>query len=262
MDLGLTGKVALVTAASKGLGKAVATQLAMEGANLVLCSRDPEKVGVVAGSLAREYGIKAVSVAADVSRKEDIDLLYQSVHDQFGRLDILICNAGGPPSGSFLSISDEDWEKSFQTNLMSVVRLVKGAVPMMDKNQWGRVVTIASSSVKQPIPSLILSNTMRAGVAGMMKTLSIELAPLGILLNTVCPGRIATDRLQELDSAKAERESKTVEEVQSGIIGKIPLGRYGRPEEFARVVSFLVSEANSYVTGTIQLVDGGATEAL
>jgi 3-oxoacyl-[acyl-carrier protein] reductase len=262
MDLGLTGKVALVTAASKGLGKAVATQLAMEGANLVLCSRDPEKVGVVAESLAREYGIKAVSVAADVSRKEDIDLLYQSVHDQFGRLDILICNAGGPPSGPFLSISDEDWEKSFQTNLMSVVRLVKGAVPMMDKNQWGRVVTIASSSVKQPIPSLILSNTMRAGVAGMMKTLSIELAPLGILLNTVCPGRIATDRLQELDSAKAERESKTVEEVQSGIIGKIPLGRYGRPEEFARVVSFLVSEANSYVTGTIQLVDGGATEAL
>lgn len=262
MDLGLNGKVALVTAASKGLGRAVATQLAMEGADLILCSRDSERVREVADSLINSYGVNAVSIAADVSRKEDIEALYQTVGEQFGRLDILICNAGGPPSGPFLSIADEDWEKSFQTNLMSVVRLVKGAVPLMEQNRWGRVVSIASSSVKQPIPNLILSNTMRAGVAGMMKTLSIELAPLGILLNTVCPGRIATDRLQELDSAKAEREGKTIQEVQSGIISKIPLGRYGQPEEFARVVSFLVSEANSYVTGTVQLVDGGATEAL
>lgn len=262
LDLGLKGKVALVTAASKGLGKAVATRLAEEGANLVLCSREESRIVSVGEELRERYGIHVKTVAADVSRREDVDRFIQEAKSSFAGVDILVCNAGGPPSGSFMSLEDGVWEQAFQTNLLSVVRLVRAVVPDMQQKGWGRIVTIASSSVKQPISGLILSNTMRAGVAGLMKTLSIELGPKGILLNTVCPGRIGTDRVKEIDEGRAAKEGITVEEVEQAVKSKIPLGRYGRPEEFAKVVSFLVSEANSYVTGTIQLVDGGMTEAL
>ncbi len=262
MDLGLKGKVALVTAASRGLGKAVATQLAAEGADLIICSRVPEQVGKLAEQLSDQYGVNVLGLTADVSKKEDILQLFIKAKEFYNKIDILVCNAGGPPSAPFTELTDDDWELSFQTNLMSVVRLVRGAIPFMKENNWGRIVAIASTSVKQPIPGLILSNTMRTGVAGLMKTLSTELAPSGILLNTVCPGRIATDRIQELDEGKAKREGRTIEDVHTSFISKIPVGRYGQPEEFANVVSFLVSEANSYVTGTVQLVDGGATESI
>ena len=177
-------------------------------------------------------------------------------------MDVLISNAGGPPAGSFDVVSDEDWRGAFELNLMSVVRLVREALPHMRERGFGRIVNVASSSIKQPIEGLILSNTFRAGAAGLAKSLSFELAPDGILVNTLGPGRISTERSAGFDAAQAERMGVSVEEVRGGAEERIPLGRYGTPEEFARVAVFLASPANSYVTGQAILVDGGMVRAL
>lgn len=261
MDLGLKGKYAVVTAASKGLGRAVAEGLAEEGANLLLCSRDGSSIEAFASELQGKHGIMVQGIGADVGSKQDIDRLIAKAKELFPRVDALLCSAGGPPSGSFLSIEDEAWEKAFQTNMMSVVRLVRGFYPLMS-GQGGRIVTIASSSVKVPIPGLVLSNTLRAGIAGLMKTLSIELAADQILLNTLCPGRIMTDRLTELDEARAGRENKSVDEIRAAIVQDIPLGRYGKPDEFASLASYLLSPRNSYMTGSTFFVDGGMVKSL
>lgn len=260
MNLGLQGKVALVTAASRGLGRAIAAQLAQEGAKVAILSRDPESIQKTAEEIARETGGEVAAWQADVSQAADIRRVIHDVAARWGHIHILVCNSGGPPSGPFVSFDDAAWEQAFETNLLSVVRLVREVLPYM--TDGGRILAIASSSVKQPIPGLVLSNTMRAGVAGLMKTLAEELAPHGILVNTVCPGRIATDRLQELDQVRAEQEETSVEEVRRSIVANIPLGRYGEPEEFACVVAFLASEANSYITGTTLLIDGGMVKAL
>lgn len=261
MDLYLNGKTAVVTASSKGLGRAVAEQLAAEGANVLLCSRSEESVKETAEDIRKKYKVKAEGMAVDLSRAEDIQRLVTYADDHFGRVDALVCNSGGPPSGSFLTFDDADWEKAFTGNLMSVVRLIRGFHPML-KERSGRIVTIASTSVKTPIPGLVLSNTFRTGVLGLMKTLSQELAPDQILLNTVCPGRIMTDRIVELDTAKAERENTTVDEVQQGMIKDIPLGRYGEPHELASIAAYLLSPRNSYMTGSVFYVDGGAVKSL
>jgi 3-oxoacyl-[acyl-carrier protein] reductase len=193
MDLGLKGKVAVVTASSKGLGLSIAEALAAEGTNLVLCSRKQEHIDQIGLKLAANYGVETSALQIDVSEPKDLMKLIAHTMDKFGRVDALVCNAGGPPSGSFLTIDDQQWERAFQTNLMSIVRLIRGFYPLLRESQ-GKVITLASTSVKVPIPGLVLSNTFRAGVAGLMKTLSIELAPDNILLNTLCPGRISTDR--------------------------------------------------------------------
>lgn len=262
MDLGLKGKRLVVTASSRGLGQAIAEKLAEEGANLALCSRDEAAIGRVAGELSQKYGVTAIGVAADVGSKDDIGRFADAVRERFGKIDGLVCNAGGPPGGEFLTLTDEQWEQAFQTNLMSVVRLIRTFHPLLKENGGGRIVTIASSSVKVPIPGLILSNVFRAGISGLMKTLAQELAGDRILVNTLCPGRILTDRLDELDQARAEREGRSVEEIRREMILDIPLGRYGRPEEFADVAVFLLSERNAYMTGSTFLVDGGLVKCL
>ncbi|WP_010498199.1 SDR family oxidoreductase [Paenibacillus elgii] len=261
MDLYLKGKKAVVTASSKGLGRAIAEQLAAEGADLLLCSRDEQAVCDVAAQLGQKYGVSATGMAVDLSSPEQIGWLVQQAADRFGRVDALVCNAGGPPSGSFLSLDEEAWLHAIQVNLMSVVRLVKGFHPLM-KEQGGRIVTIASTSVKVPIPGLVLSNTLRTGIVGLMKTLSVEWGPDGILLNTVCPGRISTDRLVELDTAKAARDQISVEEIRESMVKDIPLGRYGEPEELAATAAFLLSPRNSYMTGSVFYVDGGSVKAI
>jgi 3-oxoacyl-[acyl-carrier protein] reductase len=262
MELNLSGKHIVVTASSKGLGRACAEALLGEGAEVYISSRNDEHLKQAAQEIKDTTGRQVATIQADLSKSEGVDSLFEQLKRYTTHIDGLICNAGGPPAGSFNSFKDDSqWYSAFETNLLSVVRLVRHALPLMEA-QGGRIVTIASSSVKVPIPGLILSNTMRAGVQGLMKSLSIELGPKGILLNTVCPGRIKTDRLQQLDELKAQSLDRTLEDVQAESQQEIPLGRYGQPHEFASLVTYLISPANTYLTGSTYMVDGGMVKAL
>lgn len=262
MDMGLKGKAALVTASSKGLGKATAMQFAAEGASVMIASRSEEELARTAEEIKQKTGQSVAYTVADMTNPEEIKQLVQQTVDQFGSVDILINNAGGPPAGTFDDFSDEAWQKAFELNLLSFVRTIREVLPYMRQNKWGRIVNFASSSIKQPLENLILSNTFRTGIIGLSKTLSMELAQDGILINTLGPGRIATDRVASLDRTRAEIMGITPEEVRKNYEQIIPLGRYGEPEEFARAVVFLASEANSYITGQAFLVDGGLVKAI
>lgn len=264
MDLGLQGKAALVAASSKGLGRAVAAELAAGGAKVMISSRDEASLSRVAGEMSGATGAEVAYHVADVSRDEDIPKLVEAAVERFGGIDILVNNAGGPPGGGFDSVSDDDWREAFEANLMSVVRLIRSTLPHMRGRgeHGGRILNIASSSIKQPIDNLILSNVMRAGIAGLSKSLASELGPEGILINVLGPGRILTERSASLDERVAESSGVPVEDVREQMTSRIPLGRYGTPEEFARVAAFLCSSANSYVTGQSLLVDGGLVKAL
>lgn len=257
MDLGLAGRAAIVTAASRGLGRACAMRLALEGADVAICARDEAALMRTAEEIRNASGREVLAVRADVSQAGEIRALVDAAAQRFGRIDALICNAGGPPSGAFLDMTDEHWEAAVQLNLMSVIRLIRETVPHMRRAGGGRIVNISSVAIKQPIPGLVLSNTLRAGLHGLVKTLANELAPAGILVNTLCPGRFETERIADLDRASAEREGIPVEEVRRRSESSIPLGRSGDPEEFARYAAFLVSPANSYMTGQAMVVDGG-----
>ncbi|WP_188205143.1 SDR family oxidoreductase [Desemzia incerta] len=261
MDLGLTNKVVLVVASSKGLGKAVAKELAKEGANVMLTSRSAESLKKAAEEIQEEAKEKIAYFPADITKPEDIKSLVKETREKLGKIDVLVNNAGGPPSGNFLDFNDEDWEKAFQLNLFSYIRLIREVLPDL-KQEGGKILNIASSSVKAVLPNLILSNTFRNGINGLSKSLAIELAPDKILVNTIGPGRIATDRIQELDQAKAEAQNRSLEEVTEESEKSIPAGRYGEPEEFAKAAVFLVSGANTYVTGQSLLVDGGMVTAI
>ena len=261
MELQLQGKVALVVASSQGLGKAVATELVKEGANVMLTSRDAAKLQAVQQELEQLGKGKVAWHRADITQADDIKALLTAVRDTFGKLDILVNNAGGPPAGTFEQLTDEDWQRAFELNLLSYIRMIREALPDL-KQRGGRIVNIVSSSVKQPIPGLILSNTFRLGIVGLTKTLAEELAPYNILINTVAPGRIATGRLLYLDQKRAEHLGISREEVAEQARNQIPLGRYGTPEEFAKVVAFLVSDASTYITGSTLLVDGGMVKGI
>ncbi|PZE22156.1 SDR family oxidoreductase [Paenibacillus xerothermodurans] len=261
MDLNLQGKTALVVASSQGLGKAVAAQLVREGAHVMLTSRSEDKLHSAYQELAALGGGRVAYYAADITKAEDIRQLVKATREQLGAIDILVNNAGGPPGGSFEQFSDEQWQQAFELNLLSYIRLIREALPDLKQNA-GRVINIASSSIKTPIPGLILSNTFRLGIVGMTKTLAEELAPYNVLVNTVAPGRIATDRTAYLDELKAQRTGQTREEIEAQSKRTIPLGRYGTPEEFAKVVTFLVSAASTYITGSSLLVDGGMVKAI
>lgn len=261
MDLGLTNKVVLVVASSKGLGKAVAKELAKEGANVMLTSRSAESLKKAAEEIQEEAKGKIAYFPADITKPEDIKSLVKETREKLGKIDVLVNNAGGPPSGNFLDFDDEDWEKAFQLNLFSYIRLIREVLPDL-KQEGGKILNIASSSVKAVLPNLILSNTFRNGINDLSKSLAIELAPDKILVNTIGPGRIATDRIQELDQAKAEAQNRSLEEVTEESEKSIPAGRYGEPEEFAKAAVFLVSGANTYVTGQSLLVDGGMVTAI
>lgn len=261
MDLKLNGKVALVIASSQGLGKAIATQLVTEGTNVMLASRNEKKLKAVQAELTALGKGKVSYKNTDITNNEEIQLLVKHTIDTFGTIDILINNAGGPPSGTFEQMSDENWQQAFELNLLSYIRMIRQVLPVMKQN-GGKIINIASSSIKQPIPGLILSNTFRLGIVGLTKTLSTELAPYNILINTVAPGRIATDRVAHLDDMRAEKLGISREEVEKQAKAQIPLGRYGTPAEFANFVTYLVSDVNSFMTGQSYLVDGGMVNSI
>lgn len=262
MKIDLSGRVAVISGASAGLGRAIALGLAEAGADVVVGSRREEAIRRAADEITQRTGRRAIPVVADVSRAEDVDRLLESARTHFGRLHILVANAGGPPPGSALTLTDEQWEKAFHQNLMSAVRLIRGAVPFMKAEGWGRILTVISSGVKVPIPTLVLSNVFRSGVVALTKTLSFELAPYGILINNLAPGRIKTDRVRWLDAEAAQASGKTLEEVEQEVAAAIPARRYGDPREFAHLAVFLASDLASYITGTTILVDGGASRAM
>jgi 3-oxoacyl-[acyl-carrier protein] reductase len=255
MDLGIRGKVAIVCASSKGIGRAAAYALAGEGVHLVVCSRDEAALRVTTADLHAATGAEVLAVPADLRRADHIEHLVEATLARYGRLDILVNNTGGPPPGRFEAFDDAAWQAAFETLLLSVVRLTRLAIPQMRKERWGRIVTVTSTSVKQPIPNLILSNSLRAAVTGLCKTLSAELAPDGITVNTVAPGRILTDRLL---SVYGGDEAAT----RSAAAVGVPMGRIGAPPDMGNAILYLCSEQAGYITGTTIQVDGGLVGGL
>jgi 3-oxoacyl-[acyl-carrier protein] reductase len=258
MDLGLKGKAALVTAASKGMGRACAMGLAAEGARVLICARTEADVQRAAAEIRAKTGGEVVAMAADVTRAEDVKALGARARDAFGGVDVLIANCGGPPRGGLEEVSDEQWVGAFEVSLLSVVRLIREVLPGMRARRWGRVLTIQSVSVKQPVDGLLLSNAIRPGVLGLAKTLAPELGRDNITINVLCPGRILTDRLL----SGVHQSGLPMEEYLKRSAADIPLGRIGTPEEFANVAVFLASERASYVTGVGLQIDGGVVRGL
>ena len=257
MHLGLNRKVAMVAGASRGLGLGVARALAAEGATVSMASRDAARVEAAAASIAEETKADVMGVAADVRSAEAIALWFETTQQRFGGVDLLFTNSGGPPAGTALSFDDAAWQSAFELLLQSAIRMIRLAVPSMALRGAGSIVIPTSASVKEPIPNLALSNVLRASVAALSKTLAVELAPQHIRVNHLIPGRIATDRVRELDEINSKKLGITVEEQQKRAASAIPLGRYGDPDEFGRAAVFLFSEAANYITGATLQVDGG-----
>jgi 3-oxoacyl-[acyl-carrier protein] reductase len=262
MDLGLKNKVALVTAASRGLGRAVAEELAAEGASLVICARKQETIERVADEIAASTKASVVGIAADVSNPDDVIRLVQLTIDQIGRIDILVTNSGGPPAGPFESFTLEQWEAATRLLLYSSVNLARAVLPGMKDRRWGRILNITSIAVKQPVDNLILSNSLRAGVTGFARTLANEVASHGITVNNIMPGYTRTERVEELAKMMSEKQGITPQEFVARWEQEIPMRRIGEPREFAALAAFLVSERASYITGTSIPVDGGWIKAI
>jgi 3-oxoacyl-[acyl-carrier protein] reductase len=262
MDLGIQGKIALVTAASRGLGKAVAARLAEEGAAIAVCSRSAERIQAAAADIAAKTGTRVKGYACDVTDAAAVRDLVAGVASAFGSVDILVTNAGGPPAGMAADFTPDDYRRAVELNLLSTVALVYEALPFMKRNEWGRIVAVTSVAARQPIDNLILSNTARAGVLGFLKTLSAQVARDGITVNSVCPGYTKTERIEELAEAFVAAGKGTSEQFYGNVESQVPLGRMGTPVEFANVVAFLASAAASYVTGVALPIDGGYVRSL
>lgn len=260
MDLQLRGKVAVVAAASKGLGKASAMELAREGAQVAICSRS-NLIEATASEIREETGSEVLAVRADVINPSDIDRLIASAIDQFNKIDILVINAGGPPPGEFLSFQPDDWQAAIQLTLMSAVRLCYATVPHMLDRGSGSIVAIESISVKQPVDNLILSNSLRMAVIGLLKSMANELGPKGIRINSINPTFTWTERVEQLLKNRAEANETDIEQEAAKITMTIPLQRMGKVEEFGRTVAWLASPAASYIHGHALMFDGGATKS-
>jgi len=262
MDLGLKGKVAFVAAASQGLGRAVAEELAAEGASLILNSRSSENITAVCDDINRTTGVEVFPAAADLSNTSQLEAAVGSGFDHFGKIDILITNVGGPPAGTFETLSRDAWTDAFQSLLMSVIDLSRLVLPGMKERQWGRILNVTSISVKQPVDNLILSNSLRAAVTGFAKTLSNEVAEYGVTVNNILPGYTLTERVEQLARSVSDREGVSVDAAKERWESQIPIKRLGRPDEFAALAAFLVSDRASYITGTSIPVDGGWIRSL
>jgi 3-oxoacyl-[acyl-carrier protein] reductase len=262
VELGLKDRVALVAASSQGLGKAVAMGLAREGAKLALCARGEPALAETAEEIRAATGVEVLTGALDVTDHRQVHGFVALTLERYRRLDIAVANAGGPPAKSFAETSPADWQRAAELNLLSTVYLAKEVLPQMQKQRWGRFIAITSMTVKQPLEGLILSNAIRSGVSGLVKSLANEYGPYNVLVNSVCPGYTATARLMSLAERLAEREAVTPAVIESRWAAQTPLGRVGQPEEFANVVVFLASEPASYVTGVALQVDGGIIKGL
>jgi 3-oxoacyl-[acyl-carrier protein] reductase len=257
MDLGLKGKVALVAAASQGLGRAVAEELAAEGASLILCARGRQTLDEACDSIREISGVDVLGVAGDLTKYEDIERIVREGIDRFGRIDILVTNVGGPPAGQFESLDRSAWNDAVQLLLISVLDLTRLVLPGMKERQWGRILNITSIAAKQPVENLILSNSLRAGITGFAKTLANEVAADGITVNNIMPGYTRTERVEQLAEALAQKEGTTPDTIRARWEAEIPIGRLAEPREFAALAAFMVSERASYITGSSIAVDGG-----
>ncbi len=262
MDLGLHDKIALVAASSRGLGRACAQALSAEGAKVALCARNEKALRATADEIARLTANEVLAIPADLTHARDCERVVKETVDFFGGLHVLVTNNGGPPAGYFFDFDDNDWYRAVDLTLMSVVRLIRAAVPAMRQQKWGRIVNITSISVKEPLDNLILSNALWTGVVGLARTLASQLAADGITVNNVAPGYVLTDRVASLSQTQAKAQGKSPDDILAGFAAPVPIGRIGKPEELAAVVAFLASEQAAYVNGTTLLVDGGRYKGL
>jgi 3-oxoacyl-[acyl-carrier protein] reductase len=257
MDLGLKGKRALVAAASHGLGKAAAMELAREGASVTVCSRDYAAIEKAAEEIRTDTGAEVLPVVADITQVSEIEKLVSHAMGRFGGIDILVTNAGGPPATTFSTTAPDAWQKAFDLTLMSAINLCRAVVPQMRQRQWGRIILISSLTVKQPAGNLLLSNVIRMAISGLSKSLSNEYAADNVLVNSVLPGYTLTERLAELSEAQAKARGVPQDQIITEWVQQIPMRRLGKPEELAALIAFLASEQAGYITGTAIQVDGG-----
>ncbi len=262
MDLGIRDRAAVVTAASRGMGRAIAEALAAEGCRVAICSRDADALSATADAIRSRHSVTVFDRAVDVSDVAAVQAFVSAARDRLGPISIAVANAGGPPGGRFQDFGTEDWTAAFRLNFLSSWALIRAVLPDMRAQRWGRVVTLTSTSVKQPIEGLILSNGVRAAVVGMLKTLASEYGPDNILFNNAGPGLIATDRLLSIAQRRAEEAGVSRDEMVDRLASQTALRRVGQPEEFAAVVAFLCSEQASYVTGTSTMIDGGLVKGV
>ena len=260
MNLNLENKNAIVCASSQGLGKAAAIDLAKEGVNLAICSRDQEKIDKAKEEILQktDHNIKVIALKADLDSLKDIQIFLQEVEQSLGVIDILVNNTGGPPPSTFEQISDEDWQNAFNSTMMSAIRLSRAMIPKMKENSWGRIINISSVSVKTPVNGLFLSNSLRMGVLGWAKALADELAAYGITVNTVCPGYTKTERVEAILESQSSSSGLSKEEIEKTIADNIPMRRVGEAEDLAGLITFLASEKANYMPGLAVHVDGGS----
>jgi 3-oxoacyl-[acyl-carrier protein] reductase len=262
MELGLRNRVALIAASSKGIGRATAFAMAAEGAHLALCARNADTLQDVAEQIRHDYGVEVYSESLDVSDDARVRGFAAAAHRQLGRIDVCVTNAGGPPAKPFAETTMEEWDRAYQLNLRSIVSFAHSVLPYMQQQHWGRLIAITSFATKQPVLELVLSNAVRTGVLGLVRSLATQYGPDNITVNNVGPGYTATERIQELAQANARATGRTAAEYEAEFTKEIPLHRLAQPEEVANAIVWLASERASYITGQTILVDGGVYRGL